>query len=388
MFYGIYHLPWWGYLLVVGIVTQITIFAVTLYLHRCQAHRGLTMHPILSHFFRFWLWMTTGMETKAWTSIHRKHHAKCETDADPHSPQVMGLAKVLWQGAELYRLEAANEETQARYGHGTPNDWIERHIYTGRSALGIKLMLGLNLILFGVPGIAIWAVQMAWIPFFAAGVVNGLGHFWGYRNYECDDASTNLTPWGLFIGGEELHNNHHTYPSSAKFSLKWWEFDIGWMLICVFRSIGLMKVKRVAPKPKLIAHKHTIDVETVKALINTRFQVMSSYTKYVVLPTFKQELNKLQNQETLRWTRIKRALIKEAPPNTLETVVENNQVLRQVCQYREQLHAIWNQTSASQKELLEALHTWCAQAEASGLQALKDFSNYLKSYGLKEPLAS
>lgn len=386
MFYGFLDLPWWGYLITFAVFTQLTIMSVTLYLHRGQAHRSVDFHPILSHFFRFWLWITTGMETKAWTAIHRKHHAKCETPEDPHSPQVLGLKTVLWQGAELYKKESRVDETLERYGHGTPNDWMERNIYS-RSSLGFYALLVTEILLFGVPGIAIWAGQMMWIPFFAAGVVNGLGHYWGYRNFECDDCSTNLSPVGIFIGGEELHNNHHTYPTSAKFSIKSWEFDIGWFYLTIFKVLRLAKVKRVAPKVKAIPGK-AIDTETVRQLINNRFEVMTSFTKKVVVPTIKQEKNRFSAYEWSIFKKLKVAMMREpsrvdsSMREKLNSILPKHQSLKQIDEFRIKLHEIWEKSSATPKELVDALQTWCKEAEASGVKALKDFSNYIQSYSL------
>lgn len=389
MFYGLFPLPWWGYILVTLGLTHVTILAVTIYLHRCSAHRALDVHPMVAHFFRLWLWLTTGQSTRVWTAIHRKHHAKCETHEDPHSPQIVGLPKVLWQGAELYRKEAKNQETIDRYGKGTPDDWLENNLYT-KSQAGIKIMLFVNLILFGVPGIAIWAIQMAWIPFFAAGVVNGLAHFWGYRNFECEDASTNLVPFGLLIGGEELHNNHHTYPTSAKFSVKWWEVDIGWGYITVLRLLGLVKVKRTFPKEKIIEGK-SLDAETVSAVIYNRFQVLSQYTQSVLLPIFGQAKQKLVSDAALdahSWEAAKTALVRDkslvesSQYQYLTQVMHQYTALGLVYELREKLTQIWGQTHASSKELIEALQNWCKEAESSNIQALKDFSMYLQRYSL------
>ena len=271
---GILQLPWWGYLVVLMMVTQITILSITLYLHRCQAHRAVELHPFISHFFRFWLWLTTGMVTKEWTAIHRKHHAKVETDEDPHSPITKGIKKVFFEGAELYRLEAKNKETLEKYGQGTPDDWVERHIYTAHSTLGIVIMLLIDLILFGMLGVTIWALQMAWIPLFAAGVVNGIGHYWGYRNFECEDASRNIIPLGVFVGGEELHNNHHAYATSAKFSAKWWEFDVGWGVIKLLQALRLATPKRVFSTLRIIPTKTCIDTDTLAAVITDRKSVV------------------------------------------------------------------------------------------------------------------
>ncbi len=276
---GLWNLSWWQIVLYTLATTHITIASVTIFLHRAQAHRAMDLHPIPSHFFRFWLWLTTGMVTKEWVAIHRKHHAKCETVDDPHSPQTRGIETVLWRGAELYRAEAKNPETIAKFGHGTPDDWIERNLYTRYSWEGVGLMLILNVALFGVAGLSVWAVQMAWIPITAAGIINGIGHYWGYRNFEAPDASTNVSPWGLIIGGEELHNNHHTYPTAAKFSVKKYEFDIGWIYISLMSKIGWATVKKVPPKLQLGAVKPVADEKTLEALIANRYEVMAGYAR-------------------------------------------------------------------------------------------------------------
>ena len=278
MYNGLFDLPWWGYVVVALVLTHITIAAVTIFLHRHQAHRALDLHPIPSHFFRLWLWLTTGMVTREWAAIHRKHHAKCETEEDPHSPQTRGLRKVLWQGAELYRAEAKNPETLQRYGHGTPDDWLERNVYR-HSVLGVSIMLVIDVIAFGALGLTIWAVQMVWIPFWAAGVVNGIGHYWGYRNYDCVDASRNISPWGILIGGEELHNNHHSFATSAKLSSKWYEFDIGWMYIRILELLGLAKVKKIIPQPKFGEAKAVPDFDTLQAIVTHRYDVMTRYMR-------------------------------------------------------------------------------------------------------------
>src|SRR3954466_15545516 len=280
MFSGWFDLPWWGFILVALALTHVTIAAVTIFLHRCQAHRALELPPLISHFFRAWLWMTTGMITKEWAAIHRKHHAKCETADDPHSPQELRLNKVLWTGVLLYVKESHKPETMTRYGHGTPDDWLERNVYTPLNKWGIVITAMLNIWLFGlVPGAIIWGIQMLWIPFWAAGVINGLGHWWGYRNFVTEDASTNMVPWAVWIGGEELHNNHHAYPTSAKFSMRWYEFDIGWMYITVMRSLGLAKVRKQAPKVKLEPAKWEVDAATVQAVIAHRYDVLAKYAQ-------------------------------------------------------------------------------------------------------------
>ena len=294
MSFWLIDLPWWGYVLVALAFTHVTIAAVTIYLHRCQAHRALDLHPVVSHFFRFWLWMTTGMETKHWAAIHRKHHARCETAEDPHSPQVLGIAKVLREGAELYRAEAKNQETMDKFGSGTPEDWMERNVYTKHNGLGIRLMLVVNVILFGPLGLSIWAVQMAWIPITAAGIINGIGHYWGYRNFAADDASTNIVPWGIIIGGEELHNNHHSYASSAKLSSKWYEFDIGWMYIRILETFGLARVKKIAPQVRFDWAKTRCDLDTLQAVITHRFDVMGKYGT-MLKKAYKEEIGRIQH---------------------------------------------------------------------------------------------
>ncbi|HDI4856318.1 TPA: fatty acid desaturase, partial [Legionella pneumophila] len=288
MVFGILNLTLWGYVLATFVLTQITIASVTLYLHRYQTHRALTMHPIVSHFFRFWIWLTTGMVTRVWVAIHRKHHAMTDVEGDPHSPQIFSIKKVFWQVPELYREAAKDKDMIEKYSHGTPNDWIERKLYSRYSSKGILLMFLIDLLLFGFPGITIWAIQMIWIPL-SAGVVNGLGHYWGYRNFECPDMSTNVFPLGILIGGEELHNNHHTYASSAKFSVKWWEFDLGWFYIRCLSFLGLAKVKKLPPKLAREDTKQCVDLNTVKAIISNRFQIMSDYYKRVTIPILKNE---------------------------------------------------------------------------------------------------
>ena len=384
--YGLLQLPWWGYILVTLVLTQITIFSVTIFLHRHQAHRALDLHPILSHFFRFWLWLTTGMETKQWAAIHRKHHAKVETAEDPHSPQVKGIWKVLLEGTELYRKESRNKDTLERYGQGTPDDWMERNVYTKHSMAGVISMLIIDLALFGPVGLTIWALQMAWIPLFAAGVVNGIGHFFGYRNFESQDASRNIIPFGFFIGGEELHNNHHTYGTSAKFSVKWWEIDVGWYMIRFFQFFGLAKPKRVPPKVKLMPGKMSVDDETLKAILTNRFQVMAQYSKNVIMPVLREERRRATEAGRSVLRRMRTLLIRETSlvkPEKLQfltSMLEKYQRLNVVYQYRLKLQNIWAKSSASQKELVEALQEWCRQAEASGIEALREFVAQIKAY--------
>lgn len=384
---GLIELPWWGLVLVTLALTHVTIAGVTIFLHRCQAHRALDLHPIIAHFFRFWLWITTGMVTKAWAAIHRKHHAKCETPEDPHSPQVLGLAKVLWEGAELYKAEADNVETLERYGHGTPDDWLERHIYTPHANKGIVLMLILDLALFGPVGLTIWAVQMIWIPFFAAGVINGVGHYWGYRNFACEDASTNIVPWGILIGGEELHNNHHAYGSSAKLSSRWYEFDIGWLYIRTLEILGLAKVKKVAPRVRWGEIKHFCDAELLHAVITHRYDVLSRYAK-AIRAIARQELAKAaklggnipDRKQVLRWLNLDKANLKSEERETLARVLAGSDRLKQLYQMRQELAALWGRSSATREQLVFQLQDWCRKAEESGIEALSQFSLKLRSY--------
>ncbi len=388
MFYGVLNLSLVGYVVMTLVLTHITIVAVTVFLHRAQAHSSLKINPYLSHFFRFWLWLTTGMVTKAWVAIHRKHHARCETVDDPHSPQVLGISKVLWEGAELYRRESNNIETLERYGNGTPDDWLETHVYSSLARYGIFIMLGIDLFLMGIPGLAVWAIQMMWIPFFAAGVINGIGHYWGYRNFECLDAARNIVPWGILIGGEELHNNHHTYPTSAKLSVKWWEFDIGWLYIKLFSYLHLVEIKRIPPKVHLARNKVIVDTDTLKAVLANRFQILADYKNQVIIPVFREEKQKVKGYKRKLFEQLKFALIREESlvdmqsKQRLAGIFETSQTLGQVYQYRQKLQAIWGKTAATQRELVEALQEWCKQAESTGIIVLKRFACELKQYSV------
>lgn len=370
--------------LITLVLTHVTIVAVTVYLHRFSAHRALDLHPALQHFFRFWLWLTTGMGTREWTAIHRKHHATCETEDDPHSPQIKGLKKVFWQGAELYR-EGKDPATLAQYGKGCPDDWMERNVYR-HSVLGVSVMMAIDLLLFGAAGLTVWAVQMMWIPFWAAGFINGVGHYWGYRNFECQDAATNILPWGILIGGEELHNNHHTYPNSAKLSQKPWEFDIGWMYIRIFEMLGLAKARSRGPVVARDPAKQTLDLDSAWALLNDRFRVMSRYAEDVVAPLVRQERERASATTRHMLRKAKRVLCREETliddreQQRLQAVLETSPTLRIAYEKRMALQAIWRRQGESIEGRLEALKHWCAEAEASGIQALKDFAEELRSY--------
>ncbi|MBV8247031.1 MAG: fatty acid desaturase [Comamonas sp.] len=386
--HGLWELSWWQLLLYTLLTTHITIAAVTIFLHRSQAHRALDLGPVPAHFFRFWLWLGTGMVTKQWVAIHRKHHAKCETEEDPHSPQTRGLGKVMREGAELYRAEAQNQETLKKYGHGTPDDWMERHVYR-HSVLGPSLMLIINVALFGAIGLTIWAVQMVWIPFWAAGVVNGVGHFWGYRNYEAVDASTNLVPWGIIIGGEELHNNHHTYPTSAKFSVKRYEFDIGWIYISAMQKIGWAKVKKTPPRLRSGVVKPVADELTLEAVIANRYEVMARYARGV-RAAVKQELDALKQAQAQkaevsllksaqRWLHRDAEKVPADAQSQLAQARAAHPVIDQMLTMREELRQLWLNTTLSREQLTGNLQAWCQRAEASGIAALKDFSVKLRA---------
>lgn len=392
LFSGLFDLSPWQLVIVTLVLTHITIVGVTVFLHRCQAHRALDLHAIPSHFFRFWLWMTTGMITKEWAAIHRKHHAKCETVEDPHSPQIYGINKVLWGGVVLYVKESRNRETIERYGHGTPDDWLERNVYARHEKLGVTLTLLIDILLFGVvPGALVWAVQMLWIPFWAAGVVNGWGHWFGYRSFKTQDASVNIIPWGIIIGGEELHNNHHAYGTSAKLSNKWYEFDIGWMYIRLMEMAGLAKVKKIAPRPKFVAAKSVCDMETLQAVIANRYDVMARYGKSLKR-AWRQELAKLKDQVATHAEvkAARRALHQDAADlhaadkATLDRVLDQNPVLAKLYAMRQELAALWDRSTASSEQLLKDLQDWCVRAETSGIRALEEFSLRLRSYALPQ----
>lgn len=384
--YGLWDLSWWQIVLYTLVTTHITIASVTIFLHRAQAHRAMDLHAIPSHFFRFWLWLGTGMVTKEWVAIHRKHHAKCETEDDPHSPQTRGIDTVLWRGAELYRAEAKNQDTIAKFGHGTPNDWIERNLYTRYSWQGVGLMLILNVALFGFVGLAVWAVQMLWIPITAAGIINGIGHYWGYRNFEAPDASTNISPWGLIIGGEELHNNHHTYPTSAKFSVKPYEFDLGWFYISLMSRIGWATVKKVPPKLRLGAIKPVPDEKTLEAVIANRYEVMAGYAREMKLACQAEIAQlKAKGQDFARLKAAKRWLHRDADKvpaaarPQLEQVRAAHPVLDKMVSMREELRQMWLNTNHSREQLAVELQAWCRRAEESGIEALRQFSFKLRA---------
>ena len=388
--YGLLDLSFWGYVAVSLIMVQITVFAVTLYLHRDAAHRAMDLHPAIRHFCRFWLWMSTGIVTREWVAIHRKHHARCETPDDPHSPQVEGLRKVLLEGAELYQAEAMNRETLEKYGRGTPDDWLENKLYAGHRNLGIILFVVACLVLFGVPGIIMIAVQMVSQPLLAAGIINGVGHYAGYRNFECDDASRNIVPWALLLGGEELHNNHHAFPSSARFSIQRWEIDIGWGAIRVLRLLGLAHVRRVAPKPAVQPGRSVIDLETARAIIVNRMHVMRDYTRNVTIPVLRRELVNLRDRGLSLPRRAKLLFVRQPDlldPGSrarLSELLDSSQTLKTVHEFRERLKALWDgKATVSNERLIAQIKEWCQQAESSGIRVLQDFAGTLRGYTMR-----
>jgi stearoyl-CoA desaturase (delta-9 desaturase) len=384
--HGLVNASWWQIVLYTLVTTHITIASVTIYLHRHQAHRAMDLHTIPSHFFRFWLWLGTGQVTKEWVSVHRKHHAKCETAEDPHSPQTRGIKTVFWTGAELYRAETKNMETMKKFGHGTPNDWIERNVYTRFSWQGVGLMMIINLALFGAAGLTVWAVQMAWIPLTAAGIINGIAHYWGYRNFEAPDASTNILPWGIMIGGEELHNNHHTYPTSAKFSVKPYEFDIGWVYIRAMEMVGLASVKKVPPRLRLGAIQPVADEKTLEALIAHRYEVMAGFAREL-RRAGKVEIARLEAKKAdvsllriaNRWLHRDDDKVPEAARPQIAQARAEHPVLDKMVTMREELRQLWLSTSASREQLAADLQAWCHRAEESGIAALREFSVKLRA---------
>jgi stearoyl-CoA desaturase (delta-9 desaturase) len=373
-------LSFWQLVLATLILTHVTIASVTIFLHRHQAHRALDLSPSVSHFFRLWLWLTTGMVTKEWAAIHRKHHAKCETIDDPHSPQVFGINKVLWGGVLLYVNESKNPETMVRYGHGTPDDWVEKHLYSKYPGLGITLMLLADILLFGAPGLIVWGIQMIWIPFWAAGVINGVGHYFGYRNFKAEDASTNIFPLGILIGGEELHNNHHAYASSAKLSSKWYEFDIGWMYIRILEFLGLARVKKTAPKLRLAQARTQCDLEMLQAVITHRYEVLAKYAK-TLKSIYAEEIAKMPDLSLVKkWVHSDAEQLDEAAREKLGKILEGSHALKTAYVMRQELEALWQRSAASKENLVRQLDEWCKKAEESGIAQLKAFTRRLRSY--------
>ncbi len=379
--YGLVQLPWWGYALVTFCIVQIMFLGITVFLHREQAHGSLELHPALQHFFRFWLWFSSGTVTKEWVAVHRRHHAYADQHGDPHSPVIFGIRKVLLEGYELYALAAHDPAVLDNYGRGTPDDWMERHVYGRYPGKGLLLCIVLQLVLFGVPGIIMIAVQMASQPVFAAGVINGLGHYLGYRSFEMPSAATNIVPWGLLVAGEELHNNHHAFPWSARFAVQRWEFDIGWMWICLFKAFGLASVKRVAPRPHLARQVQALDADTLHALFTNRLHVLRDYGRRVVRPVCREVS---RNHEGARLPIPPRLLIRhpallaDDAHHRLRELLERHEKLRAIVEFREQLQQLWD--DANQARAVQKLRDWCTQAEASGIRSLREFALGLRAY--------
>ncbi len=379
---GLLDMSVWGKIAVFFILVQITVFAVSIFLHRSQAHRAVELHPIVSHFFRFWLWLTTGQITKQWVAVHRKHHARVETDDDPHSPQKKGINTVVFRGLELYTEEAAKHSTIRDYGHGCPDDWMERNVYSSSGFYGLGLLLVVEIALFGVSGLAIWAMQLVWIPFWAAGVINGIGHWWGYRNFETPDESTNIVPWGIIMGGEELHNNHHAFPSSARFSWQKWEFDFSWWVIRGLQAVRLAEVKKVSSAPDMLPESPPVDLDNLRAIVKHRFQVMTAYCKDVIVPVMQDELQRV-GRKTRRLVTRDNELLDDQSRARLQKLLADNPVIGTVYQFRNSLQRIWNRSNANHEVPLKALQDWCREAEETGIQALQDFAHTLVRYRLQ-----
>ena len=382
--YGLFELPFWGYVVVTFVMIQVMFLGVTLYLHRDQAHGGLTLHPILRHVFRFWLWFSSGVVTKEWVAVHRRHHVYADQEGDPHSPVIFGLKRVVLEGYELYLAATQDPRIIKNYGKGTPDDWIERNVYSRHPNLGIVLFSLTSLILFGIPAIVMVAVHLSAQPFFAGGVVNGLGHAVGYRSFEMPSTATNLLPWGLLLGGEELHNNHHAFPRSARFAVQRWELDIGWLWICLFRAVGLAKVRYVAPRPHLERKRSELDAETVRALFKNRMHVLRDYARCVVLPVCR-DLARREPRGAIPATTSKLlirhpSLLADEARRALRDLLDRYEVLRRVVEFRDGLQHLWNDASANQARAVGQLREWCAKAEASGIRSLRDFSLGLPAY--------
>ena len=383
---GLIDFTWVGYVLYTLVVTHISIVAITLYLHRGVCHSAIEIKPLLAHFFRFWLWLTTSMRTADWVAVHRKHHAKCETIDDPHSPAYYGIETVLLRGADLYHEEKNNPETLEKYSQNCPTDWVEEKIYTGMNNIGILLLFILNIILFGVVGIIIWAIQMAWTPIFAAGGINGAGHYWGYRNYDTSDDSTNMIPLGIVIGGEELHNNHHAFPTAAKFSLKPWEFDLGWMYIKLFSLLGQIKVKRLAPITIINEPSKSLDHETGYALLKSKLTVITNYSKIVLKPLMKHEHKKANGELKRLLNRSKCTLVREPhritnqENNTLDIIFDKCASLKIAYDLRNKLFDILHSRNLKHDKFIDSINQWCEEARSVGIESLVDFSIWLRGY--------
>ncbi|HEY4772672.1 MAG TPA: fatty acid desaturase [Steroidobacteraceae bacterium] len=382
--YGLVPLPLWGYVAVSFALIQLMFLGITLYLHRDQAHGGLVLHPILRHFFRFWLWFSSGTVTREWVAVHRRHHACADRPGDPHSPVIYGLKKVVLEGYELYVAAARDPYILEHYGRGTPDDWVERNVYSRWPAGGLVLFIAAELVLFGVPAIVMVACHLAAQPFFAGGVINGIGHRLGYRSFEMPSTATNILPWGVLVGGEELHNNHHAFPRSARFSVQSWEVDIGWLWIRLFRALHLAEVRRVAPHPHLNPAGRSLDAETVRALFTNRMHVLRDYARRVVRPVCRELARREPSGAIPRIAPMllirDRALLAEEARRALSELLARYEVLRAVVEFRDSLQRTWSATTAHQAAAVQQLRESCARAEASGIRALREFALGLRAY--------
>ena len=376
--YGLVPLPVWGYFLVTFLTIEAMFLGITLYLHRDQSHGGLVLHPALRHLFRFWLWFSSGAVTREWVAVHRRHHAHADKEGDPHSPVIYGLRRVLLEGFELYRKAADDPQTLSCYGRGTPDDWLERHLYSRHSYTGVALFAVAHVALFGVAGIIMVAVHLAAQPFFAAGVINGMGHAVGYRSFEMPSTATNIVPWALLLGGEELHNNHHAFPRSARFSVQRWEIDVGWLWIRLFRALGLAQVRWQAPRMQFEPRQRELDADTAKVLFTNRMHVLRAYARRVVLPVCR-DLARREPQGALpagtRKLLVRHpALLAEEASRRLRGLLEKHEALRRVIEFRESLQQLWNESAANPARAVAQLREWCSRAEASGIGALREFA--------------
>jgi stearoyl-CoA desaturase (delta-9 desaturase) len=391
--YGVFSgLTFWWYVLIGFLLVQVSMMAVTLYLHRDATHRSVDLHPALRHFFRLWIWMTSGQLTREWVAVHRKHHAFSDQEGDPHSPVIYGLKKILLEGAEVYRVSARDPAVQEKYGRGTPDDWMERNVYSRHRNLGIVILVLTDIVLFGAPGIIILSAQLIAMPLFAAGGINGLGHATGYRNFECDNAARNMLPWGLLIGGEELHNNHHAFPTSAKFSAQPWEVDIGWGALRLLEKLGLARIRRVMPEamPEMAPHR-TVDLDMVKAVIATRMHILRDYAARVTLPVLKAEVQRSAGALSLRVRKLlvrHPQLLDSQAQARLQAVLVQHKHLHTVHEFRERLSQLWSGALGSNERLVTHLHDWIAQAEASGIESLQQFAARLRGYRLQPAVAA
>lgn len=384
-FYGLIRLPLWGYVLSTFVMVQVMFLGISLYLHRDQSHGALALHPAVRHFFRFWLWFCAATVTRQWVAVHRRHHAFPDRAGDPHSPVVFGLARVMLQGYELYAAAARDPDILRNYGRGTPDDWIERNVYSRFPVVGISLCITVQMVAFGIPAITMLAVQLVAQPLFAAGIINGLGHCFGYRSYEVPHSATNIVPWGLLIAGEELHNNHHAFPASPRFSVQPWEIDAGWFFIRLLRAAGLARTGTVAPLPKIAQGRTSMDVDTARALFSHRMHVLRDYRRRVIQPVFRQLLCEQESQALL--SRSDSQLLIRHPSlldaqgsQRLHELLGHYAVLRAIVEFHTRLQWLWDGKSPTDAHALQDLCALCADGEGSPIPALRRFARRLPTY--------